>query len=253
MEKTRLERKSAMDVSRITMNEFEAALTRTRVAVLPLGSTEEHGAHLPLDTDTLQVVHTVKKAAEEVPFLALPPVHYGYCRSTRDHPGTVSISPATLGALLFDIGESLYRQGIRGIVFISGHAGKMHLAMIEEAAQELVDAFDDLHVAAVCEYHWAQEAGRAGLVETPDDGHAGEIETSRILALDPALVQGTSPEEYPSFPTPFLEREKRSAWPGGVWGDPAKASAEKGERLYAATAARLVELVKKMESKIARG
>ena len=91
-----------------------------------------------------------------------------------------------------------------------------------------------------------------GLVETPDDGHAGEIETSRILAVDPALVQGTSPEEYPRFEKPFLARDKRAEWPGGVWGNPAQAGAEKGNRLYERTAKRLAGLVRRMEERIER-
>lgn len=236
--------------AQMTMSGFSDALKTTRTAVLPLGSTEEHGLHLPLDTDTMQVVRTCELAARLAPFLLLPPLHYGYCRSTRDHAGTISISPATLRAVIADIGASLYSQGVRGLILISGHAGKIHMSALEEAAGNLVDRFDGLEAAVVCEYHWAMEAGKAGIVETPDDGHAGEIETSRIMSITPELVKGTSPEEYPNFPLPFIAREKLSAWPGGVWGDPAKASPEKGEALYAKTAERLADLVRKMEARI---
>ncbi len=239
-----------MLVSQMTMTEFDEMLEKTRTAVVPLGSTEEHGKHLPLDTDTMQVFHTAMMASQHIPFFVCPPLHYGYCRSTRDHPGTISISPGTVRSLVKDLGHSLYSQGIRGIVFLSGHAGKGHMAAIEEAAQELVDELDVV-VAVECEYHWAAEAGAGGLVETEDDGHAGEIETSRIMALDPGLVKGSSPEEYPDFPTPLIEREKLTAWPGGVWGDPSKATPRKGVALYEATAHKLVELVTRIEAKIA--
>lgn len=239
-----------MIVSRMTMAEFSEGLAKTRVAVVPLGSTEEHGGHLPLDTDTLQVVRTAEAALSEVPFFLCPPIHYGYCRSTADHPGTLSISPDTVRALVFDLGMSLYRQGIRGIFFLSGHAGGIHLAAVEEAAEKLLAACPELEVAVACEYHWAREAGGDGLVVTRDDGHAGEIETSRVLAVDASLVKGTSPEEYPRFEKPFLARDKLSEWPGGVWGNPAAASEEKGIRLYERTAKRLAGLVRRMEERI---
>lgn len=235
----------------LTMPEFEAGLARTRTVILPLGSVEEHGLHLPLGTDTMQVWEVARRAALEVPVFVAPPVHYGYCRSTRDHPGTVSISPETVRRLVFDLGASFRRQGLRGLVLASGHAGGLHMAALEEAGERLVETFADLQVAVVCEYRWAQEEGRAGAVETADDGHAGEIETSRILTLGPGLVKGTSPEEYPRFETPFVAREKRPPWPGGVWGNPAAASADKGERLYEASVKRLVALVRATEERIA--
>ncbi len=236
-----------MILADLTMAEFEAGLARTRTAILPSGSVEEHGLHLPLGTDTYQVWEVARRAAELAPAFLCPPLHYGYCRSTRDHPGTLSIGPGTVRRLVFDIGTSLYRQGIRGLLVASGHAGGLHMAALEEAAERLVDALPKLEMAVVCEYHWAQEHGRAGVVETADDGHAGEIETSRILALNPALVKGTSPEEYPSLPRPFIAREKRHHWPGGVWGDPGKATPEKGEELLARSAARMAELVRALQ------
>lgn len=241
-----------MILNDLTMAEFETGLARTRTAIVPLGSVEEHGLHLPLGTDTFQVWEVARRAALEVPVFVAPPVPYGYCRSTRDHPGTLSLSPETVRRLVFDLGESFYRHGVRGLVLASGHAGGLHMAALEEAGERLVQAFADVEVAVVCEYHWAQEAGADGLVETLDDGHAGEIETSRILAMDPALVKGTSPEEYPRLPKPFIAREKRPHWPGGVWGNPARATAEKGEALFSLSVARMVALVREMEARLAR-
>ncbi len=241
-----------MRVDHLTMPGFSRALEQTPVAVLPVGSVEEHGAHLPLATDTLQVWEVARRAVEAEPALLCPPVAYGYCRSTRDHPGTLSIRPGTLRRIVFDIGESLHRQGVRGLIIVSGHAGGIHMAALQEAGEWLIEAFPGLEVAVACEYEWAREAGRAGLVETPDDGHAGEIETSRILALDPALVRGSSPEEYPRFDRPFLARDKRSQWPGGVWGNPGLASAEKGRKLLKASALRLARLIRRMRERLER-
>lgn len=69
------------------------------------------------------------------------------------------------------------------------------------------------------------------ILETPGDSHAGEVETSVMLHLHPQWLQGTAPEEYPSFPKHILVRNKRAFWPGGVWGNPATASSEKGRLL----------------------
>jgi len=239
-----------MILDEITMPEFEAGLTLTRTALLPIGSVEEHGLHLPLGTDTAQVLEVSRRAARQVPVFVCPPLHYGYCRSTRDHPGTLSISTESLRSVVFDIGSSLFAQGIRGLIVASGHAGALHMSALEEAGERLVESHPGLEVAVVCEYRWAQEAGRNAVVETADDGHAGEIETSRIQSLSPHLVRGTSPEEYPRFAAPFVARNKRSQWPGGVWGNPAKASPEKGERLLAASAERMVELIREMEARL---
>lgn len=239
-----------MLITDLTMAEFEGGLERARVAILPVGSVEEHGTHLPLSTDTMQVYETATRVARMLPVFVCPPLHYGYCRSTRDHPGTLSVSPTSLRAVVVDIGTALYRQGLRGLIVASGHAGGIHMAALEEAGERLVEDCADLEVAVVCEYHLAQEAGREAGVVTPDDCHAGEIETSRVQALHPELVHGTSPKEYPDLPRQFIARDKRRHWPGGVWGDPAPASAAKGEALFEAAAARLATLVKEMERRI---
>ncbi len=240
-----------VNVSRMTMREFAEAAAAFKIALLPVGSTEEHGLHLPLDTDTMQIVRTAELAAEKVPFLICPPLHYGYCRSTSDHPGTISISPKTLRRLIFDIGESLHKNGIRGLIIASGHAGGIHMSALEESGEALAQKFPDLELAVFCEYHWAKEVLASGVIQTTDDGHAGEIETSRILALDPTLVKGMSPEEYPRFEKPFISRKKLSDWPGGVWGNPSLATAEKGEAIYRITSQKLVALVRRMKERLA--
>ncbi|PLX46361.1 MAG: creatininase [Deltaproteobacteria bacterium] len=240
-----------MEVSRMTMKEFAEGLKRTRIALLPLGSTEEHGNHLPLDTDTLQVFHAAKLATAMADFFLCPPLSYGFCRSTSEHPGTISISPETLRGFIVDIASSLYRQGIRGLILASGHAGGIHMSAIEESAERILGKFYDMEVAVLCEYHLAADAGADDIVETEDDGHAGENETCRIMAIHPELVKGTSPEEYPRFEKPFLSRDKRSRWPGGVWGDPSKATPEKGVLLYEARSKKLASIVKEMRARLA--
>lgn len=235
-----------MIIEEMTMSEFEAGLSRSRTVLIPFGSVEEHGPHLPLSTDTIEAYAVCKKAALQVPLFVAPPVHYGNCRSTACHPGTVSIATDTLKALFRDIVTSLRGHGLRNFVALSGHAGGAHCMALQDAGEELIGRFDDIYVAVVSEYDLAQEQGR-GLIETAGDAHAGEIETSRILNTHPHLVKGTAPREFPSFPPGILVRDKRRYWPGGVWGDPGKATAEKGARLEELVVASLLSLVHDLE------
>jgi len=230
----------------MTMTEFEAGLERTRSIVIPFGSVEEHGPHLPLSTDTLEAYQVCKRAAQQRPLFVAPPVHYGNCRSTACHPGTISISTTTLKGLFIDIVTSLRSHGLKCFVALTGHAGGAHGMALQEAGEQLIARFDDIQIAVVSEFDLARDEGR-GLIETPGDCHAGEIETSRILHSHPQLVKGSAPREFPSFPTGILVRDKRRYWPGGVWGDPGKATAEKGARLEELLVAKLIALVGELE------
>lgn len=235
-----------MIITDLTMTEFSAGLEKTQTVCIPFGSTEEHGFHLPLDTDTIQVYEVLKRVAKKKPVFIAPPLHYGVCRSTSNHPGTIGIRSTTLRALARDIVESLYRQGLRHFILISGHAGKTHMNALLEAGEELLQEYAEMKMAIICEYELAREVSRE-FVETKDDSHAGEIETSRLLYLRPELVQGNSPEEYPDFPRFILVRNKEAYWRHGVWGDPAKASRDKGEKYCRLTVDALVSFIQQLE------
>ncbi len=236
-----------MQLDHLTMPQFEEALRRTRTIIQPIGAVEEHGPHLPLGTDTLQVQAVARQAAEKSGAIAAPPIPYGVCRSTRDHPGTIGISTTVLRALVIDLGRDFYRQGLRNFIFISGHAGKTHLMTILDAGEELLETLPDARIAVVSEYNEILREGR-DIIETEDDSHAGEVETSRLLFLHPDLVRGTAPEEYPGFPPHILVRDKRRYWKGGVWGNPGRASAEKGESLTKIAVRHLAGIISRLES-----
>ncbi|NPB08747.1 MAG: creatininase family protein [Thermodesulfobacteria bacterium] len=236
-----------MLITDLNMEEFEEGLKKTRTIVLPFGSVEEHGRHLPLGTDTLQMYEIAKLAAQRRPLFVAPPVFYGLCRSTREHPGTVSIRGQTLRALLLDLLESYHRQGLRNFLVLSGHAGGTHIAYLIDAAEEFLERVEGVKIAVASILDLLRE-GALDLLETPRDSHAGEFETSLMLHFFPDLVKGTSPEEYPAFPKPILVRHKRRFWPGGVWGDPSKASAEKGKMFAERLAKVICGLATKIES-----
>ena len=229
----------------LTMPEFEAARDESRTVILPVGSLEEHGTHLPLGTDTFHAIEVARRVAELRPVLVAPPVFYGICRSTREHPGTVSLSGDTLRALLKDLGREFYRQGLRRLILISGHAGGTHMCALVEAGEALLTEFADVRVAVVNVLDLLREvlADKPHLVATRGDSHAGEVETAIMLAAHPDLVKGRAPAEWPSFPKYELVRDKRRYWPGGVWGDPGAAAAAQGEEILVAETLRLVQLI----------
>ncbi len=234
----------------LSMPEFEAAREESRLVILPVGSVEEHGPHLPLGTDTCHAIEVAHRAAALRPVLVAPPLYYGICRSTREHPGTISLSGDTLRGLIRDLGREFYRQGLRRLIFISGHAGGTHMCALVEAGETLLTEFADLRLAVVNILELLREvlADRPDLVMTKGDSHAGEVETAIMLAAYPQLVKGSAPAEWPGFPKFELVRDKRRYWPGGVWGDPGPASAQKGEAILAAEALRLAQLIDALAS-----
>jgi len=235
-----------MIIEEMTMNEFSAGLALTRTVLIPFGATEEHGPHLPLATDTLHAAAVGRRLAERRPIFIAPPIPYGVCRSTADHPGTLSITTSTLRALTVDIVAALYRQGLRNFILLTGHAGGTHTSTLVDAGEELLQRYADCRVAVLTEFMLAAKAGQ-GIIETKDDSHAGEIETSRMLHMHPQWVKGSAEREYPRFPNGILVRDKRRYWPNGVWGDPTLATAEKGARLEEAVVDSLERLIGQLE------
>jgi creatinine amidohydrolase len=233
----------------LTMPGFEALRQQTQTVILPLGSLEEHGPHLPLGTDTFHALELARRVAELKPVVVAPPVFYGMCRSTREHPGTVSISGDTLRALLADVGREFHRLGLRNLVFISGHAGGTHMSAIVEAGELLLAELPEVRVAVVNLLELLREVlgEQPDLVKTKGDSHAGEVETAVMLAAYPSLVHGTASEEWPSFPKYVLVRDKRRYWPGGVWGNPVPATAAQGEAILRAEVARLVKVISTLD------
>src|SRR3954471_1482325 len=145
-----------MIIEEMTMHAFEAGLEKTRTVLIPFGSVEEHGPHLPLSTDTLEAYMVCRKASLLHPLFVAPPVHYGNCRSSACHPGTISIRTKTLKALFKDIVRSLRSHGLRNFIALSGHAGGAHCMALQDAGEELIREYDDIEIAVVTEYDLAR-------------------------------------------------------------------------------------------------
>jgi len=232
-----------MIMEEMTMTEFEKGLEKTRTVIIPVGTVEEHGPHLPLSTDTIQAVELAKRVAQRMNVFIAPPLHYGFCRSTRCHPGTISVSTGALREMIRDIVKSFHLQGLRSFVILSGG---IHIAALNEVGEELLEELREISIAVLSAIDLFPDKG--DLVETEGDSHAGEVETSMMLSVRPELVKGRASKEYPALPRAMLVRDKRKYWPGGVWGDPSKASPEKGEKMIHLAVDRVIDLIKKVES-----
>jgi creatinine amidohydrolase len=235
-----------MLLEEMTMRQVEEGLNKTRTVVLPAGSVEEHGPHLPLSTDQLTAYELCREAARSTPLFVAPPLFYGVCRSTSDHPGTVSISTASLKHLVQDIAASLHKHGLRNFILLSGHAGANHMAALTEVGEWILEHLAETKVAVLSILNlMSREFLEA--VETPNDSHAGEVETSLVMHLKPLWVRGQANKEFPAFPNPILVRNKRNCWPGGVWGDPTKACAEKGGVFFSLLVQEFLLLIRRIE------
>ncbi|MEV5957137.1 creatininase family protein [Streptomyces sp. NPDC051987] len=207
----------------------------TQVAVLPVGSFEQHGAHLPLATDTLVACAVAREIAAAYPVHLLPPVTISCSHEHAAWPGTVSISAVTLHAMVNDIADSLRRSGVEALVVVNGHGGNYVLGNV---VQEASARGERLALYPVAE-DWESALARAG-VETSalTDMHAGEIETSILLHAHPELVRpGYESADFTADDRRHLLTLGMSAYTeSGVIGRPSLGSAEKGKELLSSLA-----------------
>ncbi|MGW6981231.1 creatininase family protein [Streptomyces sp. NPDC054932] len=198
------------------------------VAVLPIGSFEQHGRYLPLITDTAIACIIGQEIADAYPVHLLPPITVSCSHEHAAFPGTVSISAKTLCALIDDIRASLARSGITKLVIINGHGGNYVLSNIVQEANVDGPAVSLFPLGA----DWDRARDHAGLVsDRHADMHAGEIETSVLLHSAPELVRdGFASADHDGGSRPFLLVQGMSAYTeSGVIGYPSSASAEKGK------------------------
>jgi creatinine amidohydrolase len=236
----------SLSASHATWTDVHAHVAGNGLAVLPFGAYEQHGPHLPLNTDTVLAEALAAGIAERVGALALPPLEFGDSSGLHAFPGTVSLSFSTVRAVTEDIATSLARTGFRALIVVNGHFGnKAPLAAAARKAKRL------LHLPLlVLDYPGLEELA-AEICDSEPAGesfyHADEVETSLMLHLAPAHVRmNVAAPEYPVFPPDFRSSELfdlRQISHSGVFGDPRPATAEKGERLFDSVLANSLEVV----------
>ncbi|MFB8244143.1 creatininase family protein [Streptomyces sp. NPDC055952] len=206
-----------------------------QVAVLPVGSFEQHGPYLPLATDTLVACAVAREIAGAYPVHLLPPVTISCSHEHAAWPGTVSISAVTLHAVVRDIADSLRRSGVDALVVVNGHGGNYVLGnVVQEASARgermaLFPAAED----------WEAARQRAGVVTSLlTDMHAGEIETSVLLHAHPEMLRpGYETSDFVADDRRHLLTLGMSGYTdSGVIGRPSLGSAEKGKELLASLA-----------------
>ncbi|GHE30222.1 creatinine amidohydrolase [Streptosporangium violaceochromogenes] len=198
------------------------------VAILPVGSFEQHGDHLPLSTDTIIASLICRKIADTYPVLLLPPITISCSHEHSTWPGTVSISARTLHAVITDVYDSVTRTGPQTLVVVNAHGGNYVLSnVVQEASAEgramaLFPTRED----------WQGARGAAELVSSMhEDMHAGEIETSLLLHACPEVVRpGYQDADHTADDRRHLLTEGMQAYTrSGVIGRPSLATAEKGK------------------------
>lgn len=227
--------------------EAKALLARRPVALLPLGAIENHGEHLPLATDNLLADGVARQVAARISdSVVLPALPYGQVWSTSAYAGTISLTLETFVGVLYEIGASLFAQGVPLLAFVNGHMG--NLDAMKLAARRLHDEHG-MKVLSLT-YPGIGEISRAVLEEErvhPSYFHACELETSYMLHLAPEHVRielaranrPTLPADIDVSPTPWHTFSPDSP----VLGDPTLATADKGRAIIDVAVAKIVELI----------
>jgi creatinine amidohydrolase len=236
----------------------QAQALRPNVAVLPWGATEAHNYHLPHGTDNFEATALAERAtaaaAERGPrCLVLPTVPFGNNNTQLTQVATITMRSRTQQAVLFDVADSLAKQGIDRLVLLNFHGGNDFKAMIRDVMLDV-----PIFIVQVNGYQLVPEVLQE-VLKNPRAGHADEFETSLMLHLMPQLVAPLS-EAGPGRTTPTklpLLTSTPGAWAPRDWktmsedtgdGDPRQATAEQGARLMAAMVERLADVLVELSS-----
>lgn len=208
--------------------DFEAS--DCRVAVLPVGATEQHGSHLPVGTDTIFAERYARELAAALDAYLLPAVAISSSIEHRKGKGTVYLKSDTLALMLRDIAESLRFSGFSKLIIANFHGGNW---IIKPTVRNLNRELRDFQAILL----YAGEVARPRYHEifnhVQNDVHAGEMETSLMLHLHPEYVGDIKREQDPSFvPQAFMDYfDVGDITPDGYWGFPEDATAEKGSKV----------------------
>ena len=216
----------------LTWPQAEAVLTADTVAVIPLGAaTKEHGPHLPLNTDWLQVEHLKRQVMAAADVVVLPTIAYSHYPAFTDYPGSVSLDAATARDTLLGIARSLARHGVRRVYVINygiSTNGPLQAAAETLAEEGVLLRFTDLTQAGPVKAALQRQQG--------DGSHADVVETSVMLHVAPEVVDMSLAvrDQHPDRGPGGLTRDPQGPGvysPSGTYGDPTGATAELGAQL----------------------
>src|SRR5881396_1217177 len=249
---------------RLTWPEVRRAASEDRVCLIPVGTLEDHGPHLPVDTDARIITEICRRAAQEAAdqIVLLPTIPHGYDPHHMDFPGPISIGWDTFTRYCKDVGLSLAHHGFTRMLYLNGHGSNQNLV---EVAARLVNVAHPGVLAAAAFYLSSPEGLR--VVEDVREstrggmGHACELETSIYLAIDPEAVDmskavdETPPDqsEHAWFDWTDGSLKLMPWWSSfsrtGVHGRPTLATAEKGKALLDAAVAEIAGYVRELRAR----
>jgi len=245
--------------------EVKEYLEERNIILLPIGSTEQHGRHGPLGTDSFVAIQLAEDASKEADVISAPPLFFGWSPHHMILPGTISIEPSVLISFLFEEIRSLSVHGFKNFVVINGHR-ITNLPWMQIAAQK---AQSELGVRVVIfdpAYMSKEIASELGFGPI---GHAEEAEISQMLYIRPDLVKldeavdsvgdrmhirllyhvdpRATEDTLVYVPSTLSQMEKVVEETGGNTGKPSKARVGLGQRLHEHLLKRLLEVIKEME------
>jgi creatinine amidohydrolase len=246
-----------------TWEELKEVIKEDRVAILPIGSVEQHGKHLPIDTDNFILEQMCIAAAEKVPnkVLLLPLISYGFCLHQCDFPGPLNVSGRVLSDFVLDINKSLSYHGIRRILLVNGHGS--NAPYLDDAARRTILETNS-QCATFITYKLAnKEISEVRESEWPGGiAHACEMETSVYLYLAKERVRPNKAEKDIGFqksdfhwvdtigPSPVSMRNWLSSYSKtGVIGDPTLANEHKGKIIFDAVVEGMVRLIEEFKKR----
>ena len=246
--------------ARLTSPELKEAVKRQCVVLIPVGTVEAHGPHLPLDTDNYIAFQLALAAGRRIPdeVLIAPLIPYAFNIHFIDYPGTIAVQSEHFMNYCLDVSKSIAYHGFRRIIFVNNHGPNIpYLSIISMRTNLESDALCT-HVSSLSQVDVMQE-----LRESKFPGgisHACEMETSILLYLDPTRVQMDKAVKEMGFPrgkyfwrdvAPRPPVELNSWWSccsvTSVSGDPTLATREKGEKLFTADVDRLVDIIREFK------
>ena len=235
-------------------------LEKNDLIILPIGSIEQHGPHLPLGTDSINVVYLANQAATATEVLVAPTIKTGISYNHYDFPGTLSLQPETLTAVIIDVVQSLIHHGFNKIILLNGHGGNN--SAIETAAIKLKIDFTKVIIGIVNSWELLKES--RNVLESPIQYHADEGETSRVLVSAKDLVRMDRAKlEVPHsksglFNFQITEVFDQMAFYGlprtqavtksGIFGDASLANAEKGQILFKEAISNLIKEIDRLKA-----
>jgi creatinine amidohydrolase len=211
----------------LTFEEIEAL--KPKIAILPVGAFEQHGPHLPMTTDTLIGVAIAERICQKTSSLLLPPLTISCSHEHHGFFGNLFISSETLGKFVREVIGSIKLSGIQQVAIINAHGGNY---VLRNLAQEL-NLVEQQLLLWPTNQHWQTAIDFAEIESTiHEDMHAGEIETSILLHLNPSLVRLDRIQDHIATDRSYLHLKGMKGYTSsGVIGFPSRASSKKGELL----------------------